>query len=136
MLSLVQSAGKFRNQIRSAVVLGKTIMNEVFMFDLCKMPHILIAGATGQGKSVGLNALIASLLYKKHPERTQICYGRPPRWWNSAFTLHRKALPGANCPATTTKPSSPHYTKVIQTCHSLTIELDDRYKLLNLALNP
>ena len=49
------------------IVLGKTITNEVFMFDLCKMPHVLVAGATGQGKSVGLNAIITSLLYKKHP---------------------------------------------------------------------
>ena len=49
------------------IALGKTITNEVFMVDLCKMPHVLVAGATGQGKSVGLNAIITSLLYKKHP---------------------------------------------------------------------
>ena len=52
-----------------AIALGKTISNETFVFDLAKMPHLLVAGATGQGKSVGLNAIIASLLYKKHPSQ-------------------------------------------------------------------
>lgn len=58
------------------VALGKTITNEIFMVDLAKMPHVLVAGATGQGKSVGLNAIITSLLYKKHPGPTKICIDR------------------------------------------------------------
>jgi S-DNA-T family DNA segregation ATPase FtsK/SpoIIIE len=64
------------------VALGKTITNEVFIFDLTKMPHLLVAGATGQGKSVGLNAIITSLLYKKHPAEMKMVL-IDPKWWSS-----------------------------------------------------
>ena len=66
------------------IAFGKTITNEVFMVDLCKMPHVLVAGATGQGKSVGLNAIITSLLYKKHPAELKFVLV-DPRKWNSVF---------------------------------------------------
>ena len=67
MQSVVASRKFQESKYDLPVVLGKTITNEIFMFDLCKMPHLLVAGATGQGKSVGLNAVITSLLYRKHP---------------------------------------------------------------------
>ncbi|MDD2560142.1 MAG: DNA translocase FtsK [Bacteroidales bacterium] len=132
MLSLVQSRKFQETKYDLPVVLGKTIMNEVFMFDLCKMPHILIAGATGQGKSVGLNALIASLLYKKHPGELKFVMVDPKMVEFSIYSPIEKhylaKLPGDDNKAIITD-----YTKVIQTLHSLTIEMDDRYKLLNLA---
>ena len=132
MLSLVQSRKFQETKYDLPVVLGKTIMNEVFMFDLCKMPHILIAGATGQGKSVGLNALIASLLYKKHPGELKFVMVDPKMVEFSIYSPIEKhylaKLPGDDNKAIITD-----YAKVIQTLHSLTIEMDDRYKLLNLA---
>jgi S-DNA-T family DNA segregation ATPase FtsK/SpoIIIE len=59
------------------IALGKTISNEVYIGDLAKMPHLLVAGATGQGKSVGINSILVSLLYKKHPSQLEVCIGRP-----------------------------------------------------------
>lgn len=110
------------------VALGKTITNEIFMFDLCKMPHLLVAGATGQGKSVGLNAIITSLLYKKHPSELKFVLVDPKMVEFSIYSeieRHYLAkLPDAE------KPIITDFTKVIQTLNSLCKEMDDRYDLL------
>jgi len=110
------------------VALGKTITNEIFMFDLCKMPHLLVAGATGQGKSVGLNAIITSLLYKKHPSELKFVLVDPKMVEFSIYSdieRHYLAmLPDAD------KPIITDFTKVIQTLNSLCKEMDDRYDLL------
>ncbi len=76
------------------VALGKTITNEVFIFDLTKMPHLLVAGATGQGKSVGLNAIITSLLYKKHPSEMKMVLIDPQNGGIQHIFYHRKTLSG------------------------------------------
>lgn len=110
------------------VALGKTITNEIFMFDLCKMPHLLVAGATGQGKSVGLNAIITSLLYKKHPSELKFVLVDPKMVEFSIYSSIEKhylaMLPDAD------KPIITDFTKVIQTLNSLCKEMDDRYDLL------
>lgn len=110
------------------VALGKTITNEVFIFDLTKMPHLLVAGATGQGKSVGLNAIITSLLYKKHPAEMKLVLIDPKMVeFNiySAIEKHYLAkLPDED------KAIITDVSKVTQTLNSLTKEMDDRYELL------
>ena len=80
------------------IVLGKTITNEVFMFDLCKMPHVLVAGATGQGKSVGLNAIITSLLYKKHPAELKFVLVDPKKVEFSIYSVIENHFPGQTSP--------------------------------------
>lgn len=110
------------------VALGKTITNEIFMFDLCKMPHLLVAGATGQGKSVGLNAIITSLLYKKHPAEMKMVLVDPKMVEFNIYSTIEKhylaKLPDAE------KAIITDVTKVTQTLNSLTKEMDDRYELL------
>ena len=110
------------------VALGKTITNEVFMFDLTKMPHLLVSGATGQGKSVGLNAIIASLLYKKHPAIMKMVLIDPKMVEFNLYTAIEKhflaKLPDEE------KPIITDVSKVTQTLNSLTKEMDDRYGLL------
>jgi S-DNA-T family DNA segregation ATPase FtsK/SpoIIIE len=110
------------------IALGKTISNEVFIADLAKMPHLLVAGATGQGKSVGINAILVSLLYKKHPAELKFILVDPKK---VELTLFRKIerhflakLPDeADAIITDTK-------KVVNTLNSLCIEMDQRYDLL------
>ena len=113
------------------IVLGKTITNEVFMFDLCKMPHVLVAGATGQGKSVGLNAIITSLLYKKHPAELKFVLVDPKKVEFSIYSVienHFLAkLPDGGEPIIT------DVTKVVQTLNSVCVEMDTRYDLLKMA---
>ncbi|GAB6010490.1 FtsK/SpoIIIE family DNA translocase [Viscerimonas tarda] len=113
------------------VALGKTITNDVFMFDLCKMPHLLVAGATGQGKSVGLNAIITSLLYKKHPAEMKMVLVDPKMVEFNIYSRIEKhylaKLPDAD------KAIITDVTKVTQTLNSLTKEMDDRYELLMAA---
>ncbi|NLX65301.1 MAG: DNA translocase FtsK, partial [Bacteroidales bacterium] len=110
------------------VALGKTITNEVFMFDLTKMPHLLVAGATGQGKSVGLNAIITSLLYKKHPSEMKMVLIDPKmvefNIYSSIEKHYLAKLPDEE------KAIITDITKVTQTLNSLTKEMDDRYELL------
>lgn len=110
------------------IAFGKTITNDVFMVDLCKMPHVLVAGATGQGKSVGLNAIITSLLYKKHPAELKFVMIDPKMVEFSIYsTIERHylaKLPDAD------KAIITDFTKVVQTLNSLTKEMDDRYELL------
>ena len=113
------------------VALGKTITNEVFMVDLCKMPHMLVAGATGQGKSVGLNAIITSLLYKKHPAELKFVLVDPKKVEFSIYSViehHFLAkLPDGEDAIIT------DVTKVVQTLNSLCVEMDTRYDLLKAA---
>ena len=113
------------------IAFGKTIENETFVADLAKMPHLLMAGATGQGKSVGLNAIIASLLYKKHPTELKFVMVDPKK---VELTLYSKIerhylakLPDSEDAIITDN------TKVIHTLNSLCIEMDDRYELLKNA---
>ncbi|MBQ2123125.1 MAG: DNA translocase FtsK 4TM domain-containing protein [Bacteroidaceae bacterium] len=113
------------------IALGKTITNEVFMVDLAKMPHLLVAGATGQGKSVGLNAIITSLLYKKHPAELKIVMVDPKKVEFSIYAPienHFLAKIPAEGDAIITD-----VTKVIQTLNSLCQEMDTRYDLLKKA---
>ena len=113
------------------VALGKTITNEVFMVDLAKAPHMLVAGATGQGKSVGLNAIVTSLLYKKHPSELKFVIIDPKKVEFAIYAPIEKyylaKLPDAEDAIIT------DVTKVVQTLNSLCIEMDDRYDLLKRA---
>jgi len=113
------------------IALGKTITNEVFMVDLCKMPHVLVAGATGQGKSVGLNAIITSLLYKKHPAELKFVLIDPKKVEFSIYSDIEKhylaKLPDEEEPIIT------DVTKVVQTLNSICVEMDSRYDLLKMA---
>lgn len=113
------------------IAFGKTITNEVFMVDLCKMPHVLVAGATGQGKSVGLNAIITSLLYKKHPAELKFVLVDPKKVEFSIYSViehHFLAkLPDGEDAIIT------DVTKVVQTLNSICVEMDSRYDLLKIA---
>jgi S-DNA-T family DNA segregation ATPase FtsK/SpoIIIE len=110
------------------VALGKTITNEIFIFDLCKMPHLLVAGATGQGKSVGLNAIITSLLYKKHPAEMKMVLVDPKMVeFNIYSTIEKHYLAKLS---DAEKAIITDVSKVTQTLNSLTKEMDDRYELL------
>ena len=113
------------------IAFGRTITNDVFMIDLCKMPHILVAGATGQGKSVGLNAIITSLLYKKHPAELKFVLVDPKKVEFSIYSVienHFLAkLPDEGEAIIT------DVTKVVQTLNSVCIEMDTRYDLLKMA---
>ena len=110
------------------LALGKSITNEVCIADLCKMPHILVAGATGQGKSVGLNAIITSLLYKKHPAQLKFVLVDPKMVEFSIYSVIERhfmaKLPDAEKSVITDS------DKVIATLNSLCIEMDNRYALL------
>jgi DNA segregation ATPase FtsK/SpoIIIE, S-DNA-T family len=131
MRSLIASE-KFQNcDYELPIVMGKTITNETFCFDLAKMPHLLVAGATGQGKSVGLNAIIASILYKKHPSQVKFVLVDPKKVELTLFNkIERHFL--AKLPdqeeAIITDTS-----KVVNTLNSLCIEMDNRYELLKEA---
>ncbi len=110
------------------VVIGKTIVNEAFMFDLCKTPHLLVAGATGQGKSVGLNAIITSLLYRKHPAELKFVMIDPKRVEFSPYSkLERHYL--AKLP-NIDKPIVTEPEDAVATLNSLVIEMENRYELL------
>lgn len=114
------------------IALGKTISNEVYIADLAKMPHLLVAGATGQGKSVGINAILASLLYKKHPSQLKLVLVDPKKVELTLFNKIERhflaKLPGGDdAIITDTK-------KVIHTLNSLCIEMDQRYDLLKDAM--
>ena len=123
------AAEKFQNSdMELPIVIGKTIANETFVFDLAKAPHLLCAGATGQGKSVGLNAILVSILYKKHPAQVKFVMVDPKK---VELTLYNKIerhflakLPDSEEPIITDT------SKVVNTMNSLCIEMDDRYDLL------
>jgi len=128
MRSVVASQ-KFQNaKYDLPVVLGKTISNETFAFDLAKMPHLLMAGATGQGKSVGLNAVLTSLLYKKHPAQLKFVLVDPKKVELTLFNkIERHFL--AKLPDSEEAIITDNQ-KVINTLNSLCIEMDNRYELL------
>ena len=109
--------------------LGKTITNEVFMFDLAKAPHLLVAGATGQGKSVGLNAIVTSLLYKKHPAEMKIVLVDPKK---VEFSIYNPLINHflAKVPDEDADPIITDVTKVVRTLNSLCKLMDTRYDLL------
>ena len=119
-------------KMKLPVVLGKTITNEVFMFDLAKAPHLLVAGATGQGKSVALNAIITSLLYKKHPAELKFVLVDPKMVEFSIYESLRRhymaAMPDYD--PTEDKIIITDCAKVINTLNSLVIEMEERYTLL------
>ena len=131
MLEVLKSE-KFQNcEMELPIAFGKTISNETYVVDLAKMPHLLMAGATGQGKSVGLNAILASLLYKKHPSQVKFVLVDPKKveltLFNKIERHYLAKLPGEEeAIITDTK-------KVVNTVNSLCIEMDDRYELCKLA---
>ncbi|MDV7188071.1 DNA translocase FtsK [Lutibacter sp. TH_r2] len=132
MKSVISSA-KFQNsEMELPVALGKTISNETFVVDLAKMPHLLMAGATGQGKSVGLNAVLTSLLYKKHPAEVKFILVDPKKveltLFNHIERHYLAKLPDSEEAIITDT------TKVINTLNSLCIEMDARYDLLKTAM--
>lgn len=114
------------------LALGKTITNEVFMVDLAKIPHLLVAGATGQGKSVGLNAMIASLLYKKHPNELKIVLVDPKKVEFSVYNPIANAFM-AQMPDGDDDPIITDVTKVVRTLKGLCTLMDHRYDLLKIA---
>ncbi len=132
MRSVIASK-KFQNsEMQLPIALGKTISNETFVVDLAKMPHLLMAGATGQGKSVGLNAVLTSLLYKKHPAEVKFILVDPKKveltLFNKIERHYLAKLPDSEDAIITDN------TKVINTLNSLCIEMDNRYELLKNAL--
>ena len=128
----ILNSKKFQDtKMELPLALGKTITNEVFMVDLAKIPHLLVAGATGQGKSVGLNAIITSLLYKKHPNELKLVLIDPKK---VEFSLYARiankfmaAVPDEEEPIIT------DVTKVVRTLNSLCVLMDSRYDLLKKA---
>ncbi len=129
----VIASGKFQKaEMQLPVAFGKTISNETFVVDLVKMPHLLMAGATGQGKSVGLNAVLTSLLYKKHPAEVKFVLVDPKKveltLYNKIERHYLAKLPNTEEAIITDN------TKVIHTLNSLCIEMDNRYELLKLAM--
>ncbi len=129
--SVIKSAAFQESDMELPIALGKTISNESFVFDLAKMPHMLVAGATGQGKSVGLNAMIASLLYKKHPAQLKFVMVDPKKveltMYERLENHYLATLPDAEEPIITDN------QKVIHTVSSLNVEMDNRYQLLKKA---
>lgn len=132
MKSVISSL-RFQNaHMELPIALGKTISNETFVVDLVKMPHLLMAGATGQGKSVGLNAVLASLLYKKHPSEVKFILVDPKKVELTLFNkIERHYL--AKLPDSEDAIIN-DTSKVINTLNSLCIEMDNRYDLLKLGM--
>ncbi len=131
MRSLIASEKFQHADMELPVVLGKTISNEIFVADLSKMPHLLMAGATGQGKSVGLNAILVSLLYKKHPSQIKFVLVDPKKVELTLFNkIERHYL--AKLPDEE-KSIITDTTKVVKTLNSLCVEMDERYGLLEEA---
>ncbi len=132
MRSVIASPKFQKAEMELPIALGKTISNETFVVDLTKMPHLLMAGATGQGKSVGLNAVLTSLLYKKHPAEVKFVLIDPKKVeltiYNKIERHYLAKLPDTEEAIITDT------TKVINTLNSLCIEMDNRYDLLKNAL--
>lgn len=132
MRSVIASQKFQKSDMQLPIALGKTISNETLVVDLAKMPHLLMAGATGQGKSVGLNAVLASLLYKKHPAEVKFILVDPKKveltLFNKIERHYLAKLPDSEDAIITDN------TKVINTLNSLCIEMDNRYEMLKNAL--
>ncbi|WP_128543138.1 FtsK/SpoIIIE family DNA translocase [Larkinella soli] len=128
MRSVITSEKFAKSNFELPVVLGKTISNEIYVADLAKMPHLLMAGATGQGKSVGLNVLLTSLIYRKHPSQLKLVLVDPKKVELTLFNkLERHFL--AKLPDSD-EPIITDTKKVVNTLNSLCIEMDNRYNLL------
>ena len=131
MKSLLNSRKYKETDMALPLALGKTISNEVYMVDMAKMPHLLVAGATGMGKSVGLNAIITSLLYKMHPAYLKFVMVDPKMVELSLYSVLEKhflaKLEGEDEPIIT------DVNKVVRTLKSLCVEMDNRYRLLQMA---
>lgn len=132
MESILNSKKFQETTMELPIALGKTITNEVYMADLAKIPHLLVAGATGQGKSVGLNAIIASLLYKKHPAELKLVLVDPKKVEFSIYSALDKHFLAA-VPDNEDEPIITDVTKVVRTLNSLCKEMDERYDLLKSA---
>ena len=132
MESILNSKKFKETKMELPLALGKTITNEVFMVDLAKIPHLLVAGATGQGKSVGLNAIITSLLYKKHPNELKFVLVDPKK---VEFSIYHKISDHfmACLPENDEEPIITDVTKVVRTLNSLCALMDHRYDLLKNA---
>lgn len=133
MESIINSRKFQETQFELPMALGKTITNELYMVDLAKMPHLLVAGATGQGKSVGLNAIITSLLYKKHPAELKLVMVDPKK---VEFSVYSPIINHFLAQVEGTEGDEPIITdvqKVVQTLKSLCVEMDNRYDLLKKA---
>ena len=132
MHSVISSKKFQETDMELPIALGKTISNETFVVDLAKMPHLLMAGATGQGKSVGLNAVLTSLLYKKHPAEVKFILVDPKKveltLFNKIERHYLAKLPDVEEAIITDT------TKVVHTLNSLCIEMDNRYDLLKNAM--
>ncbi len=132
MRSVIASSKFQKAEMQLPIAFGKTISNETFVVDLAKMPHLLMAGATGQGKSVGLNAVLTSLLYKKHPAEVKFVLVDPKKVELTLFNKIERhflaKLPDSEDAIITDN------TKVIHTLNSLCIEMDNRYELLKKAM--
>lgn len=132
MRSVIASQKFQKSEMELPIAFGKTISNETFVVDLAKMPHLLMAGATGQGKSVGLNAVLTSLLYKKHPAEVKFVLVDPKKveltLFNKIERHYLAKLPDSEEAIITDN------TKVIHTLNSLCIEMDNRYEMLKNAL--
>ena len=132
MRSVISSQKFQQAEMELPIAIGKTISNETFVVDLAKMPHLLMAGATGQGKSVGLNAVLTSLLYKKHPAEVKFVLVDPKKVelniYNKIERHYLAKLPDTEDAIITDN------TKVIHTLNSLCIEMDNRYELLKNAM--
>jgi len=132
MYSAISSKKFQESRMELPIALGKTISNETFVVDLAKMPHLLMAGATGQGKSVGLNAVLTSLLYKKHPAEVKFILVDPKKveltLFNKIERHYLAKLPGEEEAIITDT------SKVVTTLNSLCIEMDNRYDLLKAAM--
>ncbi len=131
MKSVLSSVKYQKSKYELPIAIGKTISNESYVFDLTKMPHLLVAGATGQGKSVGINAIIASILYKKHPAYVKFVLIDPKKVELNLYEIIEKhflaKLPDAEEPIVTDN------SKVVATLNSLNVEMDNRYQLLKNA---
>ena len=131
MRTIIQSKAYQNTKFKLPVALGSTISNEVYIADLAKMPHLLVAGATGQGKSVGLNAIVTSLLYSKRPEELKFVMVDPKRVEFSLYSKIEKyylaKIPDSPQPIIT------NMENVVATLSSLCVEMDERYKLLETA---
>ena len=132
MKSVIGSARFQEAEMELPIALGKTISNETFVVDLAKMPHLLMAGSTGQGKSVGLNAVLTSLLYKKHPAEVKFVLVDPKKveltLFNKIERHYLAKLPDAGDAIITDN------AKVVNTLNSLCVEMDNRYSLLKDAM--
>ena len=131
MKSLLSSKKYIESNMELPIAIGKTISNETFIVDLTKMPHLLMAGATGQGKSVGINAILTSILYKKHPAEVKFVLVDPKKIelsiYNKIERHYLAKLPDSEEAIITDN------KKVINTLNSLCIEMDNRYELLKNA---